>query len=151
MGEINTHPDLIYIGHVAVLYLPTAKLDDPRYGALNQTARGLLHQFIIDNYDAYTHQKSDIRGYWRKSKDGRIIHDANEMYEVSFHGEERVPLFIDFLAALCYLMEEECLYLRMGYKSWLVSPRPSGSSVIRRMLNENSSSPTSTPPSPPTS
>ncbi len=129
------HPNLKYIGHVAVFYLPSNKLDNPRFGAMYQTPRTLLHRFIIDHYDAYTHQKSDIQGYWREHADGRIFHDSNEMFEVSFAGEERVVTFVDFLAAICYLMEEECVYLRMGEKSWLVLPKPSGSNVIRKMLS----------------
>jgi hypothetical protein len=145
------HPNLKYIGHVAVFYLPSKKLDDPRFGALYQTPRTLLHHFIIDNYDAYTHQKSDIQGHWREHAAGQIFHDVNEMFEVSFAGEQRIVTFVDFLAAICYLMEEECVYLRMGEKSYLIQPTPRVSNAIRKLLNVSYCSPTNTPDPPPTS
>jgi hypothetical protein len=138
MGDVQNHPNLTCIGQMAVFYIPSAKLDDVRYGAFYQTPRQLIHHFVIDNYDAYTHQQSDIQGFWRQGRGGRIVHDRNEMFEVSFLGAERVWEFVDFLATLCHLLEEECLYLTMGFKAWLVSPRPSGLPEMKGWLKPNS-------------
>lgn len=134
MSEISHHPQLKFLGHVAVFYMPSRKLDDPRYGIANRTPRELLHTFLMLQYDAYTHQKSNIQGFWREDKQGQVFKDENEMFEVSFQGKERVIPFIDFLASLCYLVEEECLYLTMGYQSWLVLPKPNGSSEMLKLL-----------------
>jgi hypothetical protein len=127
----------MYIGHVAVFYVPSAKLDDIRFGETNRTPRTLVHQFILSQYNAYTHQKSDIQGYWRETKDGLIFHDQNEMFEVSFQGVDRIPKFVDFLAALCYLLDEQCIYLRMGIKSWLVFPKPISTKATWQLLSES--------------
>ncbi len=112
------HPNLTYIGHVAVFYVPSVKLDRP---VGERTPRQMIHEYIMSHYGAYTHQKSNIQGYWSNRK--QVVKDENERFEVSFDGAEAVPPFIDFLASLCGLLKEECLYLTMGYKSYLISPK----------------------------
>lgn len=112
-------PNAEYIGQVAVFYIPSAKLDLPLDDG--RTARQILHDFCVANYNAYTHEISKIQGYW-VSKD-ILIRDEHERFEVSFRGREKVKEFVIFLSEVCALIEEDSIYLTMGYKSWLVVPK----------------------------
>lgn len=107
------HPALEYIGQTATFYVPEGKLG---------VVKDILHEFFITHYDAYTCEESDIKGYWRRDPDSPIFDDKNVKYVVSFEGKHRVGEFVDFLSLVCGLLEEECLYLTMGAKSWLVKP-----------------------------
>lgn len=113
-------PNAVYIGHVAVFYIPTKKLDVAVQDG--RTARQILHEFFVANYNAYTHEVSKIQGYWM-NKD-LLVRDEHERYEVSFSGREKVKEFVTFLSEVCSLIEEDSIYLTMGYKSWLVVPAP---------------------------
>lgn len=125
-------PNAVYIGHVAVFYVPIKKLDmvvegefpyraQVRDGSfVDLTVRSLLHNYFVQNFNAYTHEVSNIQGYWM-DKD-LLVRDEHERYEVSFTGREKVKEFVTFLSELCSLIKEDSIYLTMGYKSWLVVP-----------------------------
>lgn len=116
-------PNAVYIGQVAVFYIPKEKLD---FAVKNgQTARQLLHDFFVLHYNAYTHEVSNIQGYWFGR--GSLVRDEHERYEVSFDGAEKVKDFVGFLGEICGLIGEDSIYLTMGYKSWLVVPTVSNS------------------------
>lgn len=115
--------ELIYIGQVAVFYVPVQKLDDVEFGEDGQTPRAMFERFLMDNYNAYTLEISDTQGFWREHQKSHIFEDKNARYEVSFDGKERVASFVQFLSRMCSLMKEEAIYLTMGQKSWLVVPR----------------------------
>lgn len=111
-------PNTVYIGHVATFYIPAFKLDvNLRNG---QTARQIIHDFCVANYNAYTHEVSKIQGYWL-NKD-ILVKDDHERYEVAFKGNNKVKKFVQFLSNLCGMVKEDCIYLTIGYKSWLVVP-----------------------------
>jgi hypothetical protein len=114
--EPETHPCLEYVGHMATFYIPRQKLSN---------VERECHEFFLANYDAYTFEDSNIQGYWRPHPDSSIFEDENVKYVVSFQGDDRVFAFIDFLSQLCGRIGEECIYLTMGYKSWLVWPKGS--------------------------
>jgi len=119
--------DAIYLGHVAVFYIPVQKLDSVDHGKDGKTPRELFEQFLMTSFDAYTLETSAIEGYWRRHPEDPIFKDQNARYEVSFHGD--VKPFVQFLSEMCSLLEEQAIYLTMGYKSWLVLPK--GSDEIR--------------------
>jgi len=122
--EMTEHLDeLIYIGQVAVFYVPVQKLDVLEFGLDGQTPRMLFERFLMENYNAYTLEISDTQGFWREHQKSHIFEDKNARYEVSFDGKERVEGFVRFLSEMCSLMKEEAIYLTMGWKSWLVVPR----------------------------
>jgi hypothetical protein len=112
-------PNTVYIGQMAVFYVPTSKLDVVRD---NKTARQTLHDFFVEHYNAYTHEISKIQGFWKKQN--ILVRDEHERYEVSFEGMDRVLEFVDFLSDICKFIEEDSIYLTMGNKSWLVLPKP---------------------------
>lgn len=110
-------PQAQYIGQVAIFYIPIVKLD--MILADGNTARQILHDFCVENYNAYTHEVSKIQGYWVDKN--ILVRDYHERFEVSFKGE-KVNDFVSFLSNICGLINEDSIYLTMGYKSWLVVP-----------------------------
>lgn len=108
----------IFIGRMAVFYIPTLKLDIVLPDG--NTPRQMLHVFFVQNYNAYTHEISKIQGFWIKQD--ILVRDEHERYEVSFDGRDKVKEFVGFLSKICGLIDEDSIYLTMGNKSWLVSP-----------------------------
>lgn len=121
--------ELIYIGQMAVFYVPVQKLDEVDFGEDGLTPRAMFERFLMDNYNAYTLEISDTQGFWRKHQKSHIFEDKNARYEVSFDGKERVVPFVQFLSRMCSLMREEAIYLTMGQHSWLVVPRKENNEV----------------------
>jgi len=115
--------NLIYLGQMAVFYVPVQKLDSLDYGKEGNTPRQLFEHFLMENYNAYTLEISDTQGFWRQHKKSKIFNDRNARYEVSFDGEDRVKGFVSFLSDMCFLLQEQAIYVTMGQKSWLVLPR----------------------------
>lgn len=115
--------NLIYLGHVAVFYVPIQKLDSVECGKTGKTPRQLFEEFLMENYDAYTLEISDTQGFWRQHSRSQIFCDKNARYEVSFDGRDRIKGFIAFLSEMCALLGEQAIYVTMGQKSWLVTPR----------------------------
>jgi hypothetical protein len=115
--------ELVYIGQVAVFYVPTAKLDQQCFGKGGKTPRELFQEFLMEHYDAFTLELSNTQGFWRQNKQSKIFFDENARYEVSFDGENSVLDFVGFLSEMCSLLKEEAIYITMGYKSWLVLPK----------------------------
>ena len=67
-----------HVGPFLVFYLPVSKLD--------KKSRSLVHDFFVENYNAYTHEISEINGYWVFK--GELVEDKHERFEVSFKGIE---------------------------------------------------------------
>ncbi|CAE7860192.1 KCND2 [Symbiodinium microadriaticum] len=74
--------ELIYIGQVAVFYVPIQKLDEMEFGTDGQTPRMMFEQFLMDNYNAYTLEISDTQGFWREHQKSHIFEDKNARYEI---------------------------------------------------------------------
>jgi hypothetical protein len=106
------------LGTMTVFYVPSHKLDDPRFGP-GQTVRNTIHDFLMQHYRAYTHTPSTVKGYWMNEA-GVLYHDVMERYEVSFDTEAEFEAVVDFLARLCVRLEEESIYLTRGDRSYLV-------------------------------
>jgi len=110
---ILEQPNTSHIGEVAVFYVPSEKL--------TKTIRSKMHNFFVQNYDAYTHETSKIQGYW--TKNNKILKDKHERYEVSFSGEDNLKKFISFLSNICEDVKEDCIYLSVGNDSYLINPK----------------------------
>jgi hypothetical protein len=115
--------ELLYIGQVAIFYLPLEKLNSNENGVGGKTPKELIHHFLMENYNAYTMEASDTQGFWRQNKQSKIFQDVNARYEVSFLGKEKIPRFVEFLSEMCRMMGEEAVYLTMGKNSYLVLPK----------------------------
>lgn len=107
-----SRPNVEHVGKVAVFCLPADKLD--------VNVRKKIHDFLVTNYSAYTHESSDIEGYWAGK--GDLVRDAHERYEVSFNGDDNFKKFVDFLSEICGLIREDSIYLTVADESYLVMP-----------------------------
>jgi hypothetical protein len=113
--------ELVYLGHVAVFFVPVQKLDSSKLGKDGMTPREVFEDFLMDHYNAFTLEISNTKGLWREHKQAPIWRDENARYEVSFDGE--VAPLVKFLSKMCSRLQERSIYLTMGYKSWLVLPK----------------------------
>lgn len=113
--------ELVYLGHVAVFFVPVQKLDLPEFGMDGMTPREIFEDFLMGHYNAFTLEISNTQGLWREHKQAPIWRDENARYEVSFDGEPK--LLVQFLSEMCARLQEQSIYLTMGYKSWLVLPK----------------------------
>ena len=117
--------NFIYIGKMAAFYVPSNKLKKKEFGENGKTPKDMFHDFFMKHFNAYTHEKSGIEGFWRKEK-GAIVIDENERYEVSFlDNKDQLEKFIKFLSKMCNLLNENSIYVTIGDSSWLVKKEES--------------------------
>lgn len=121
-----------YIGRVCTFYIPASKLDNIEYSHAEMSPRQLLHEYFVENHNAYTHEVSNIRGYWMNHEE--LVFDQHERYEVSFRGKKKMEEFISFLSRFCFLIKEDCIYLTMGYRSWLVKANCFTNSIFTKKM-----------------
>lgn len=111
------------LGRPAVFYIPATKyFDEERdHTFRGKTVEMLVDEFLMGNYNGYS-VRGPIKGYWRASKKDPTCREDVMEIKVSFRGKERIPKLQKFLAGMCKLMREECLYLETGEDSWLIYP-----------------------------
>ncbi len=124
---------LYELGKVTVFYVPSHKLDDPRFfpqdpkveaasipkGVSAQTARSTIHEFLMLNFRAYTQTPTPVKGCWADPQ-GQQVHDVMERFEVSFEKENDFKRLIEFLVEMCDRLKEEAIYVTRGDRSFLV-------------------------------
>src|SRR5690554_6880352 len=89
------------LGKMTVFYIPSHKLDDPRfYNDGGKTCRSAIHEFLMQRYRAYTQTPTPVKGYW-VDPEGALVHDVMERFEVSFGSEEEFDALIAFLKRTC--------------------------------------------------
>lgn len=116
IGSENVQP----LGKVTVFYIPSHKLDDPRYFHGTQTARSALHEFLMHRYRAYTQSPTPVKGYWVDGS-SELVHDVMERFEVSFNNEAEFDRLIEFLIDICDRLVEDAIYVTRGEHSFLVN------------------------------
>lgn len=119
-------PHLLHLGTMTVFYVPSHKLDDPRFYHGTQTARSSIHEYLMHRYRAYTQTPTPVKGFWVDPMQ-ELVHDVMERFEVSFSNEQEFDRLIEFLVELCERLQEEAIYVTRGDESYLVTrePRPS--------------------------
>ena len=126
MKPSREFPDLCFMGTTVNFYLPARKLDSPLVAKGGQTAAKLMESFFIEQFGGFTHEVSNIRGYW-VGRQGETITDKHERYEVTIHGKSKAAELFRFLAGICALLEEDSIYLTYDGRTWLVKPAAKGS------------------------
>lgn len=116
---IKNQSQLRELGKVTVFYIPSHKLDDPRYFDGARTARTTIHSFLMQHFRAYTQSPTPVKGYWADHR-GELVHDVMERFEVSFESEAGFEHLISFLAELCEPLDEDAIYVTRGERSFLV-------------------------------
>ncbi|HIK93258.1 MAG TPA: hypothetical protein EYG03_14950 [Planctomycetes bacterium] len=112
-------PHVRELGKVTVFYIPSHKLDDPRYFDGTQTARTAIHEFLMHRYRAYTQSPTPVKGYWA-DRHGQLVHDVMERFEVSFGSESEFDRLLEFLIEQCDRLNEDAIYVTRGERSFLV-------------------------------
>jgi hypothetical protein len=113
-------PHLLSLGTMTVFYIPSHKLDDPRFYHGTQTARSSIHEYLMHRYRAYTQTPTPVKGFWvDPSQD--LVHDVMERFEVSFGKEQEFDRLIEFLVELCERLREEAIYVTRGDQIFLVT------------------------------
>lgn len=107
------------LGKVTVFYVPSHKLDDPRYFDGAKTARMMTHDFLMERYQAYTQSPTPVKGYWTDQNEN-MVHDVMERFEVSFANESEFDRLIEFLIRTCEQLDEDAIYVTRGERSFLV-------------------------------
>ncbi|MDP3962947.1 MAG: hypothetical protein Q8Q39_00425 [bacterium] len=115
-GEEYTIEDL---GRPAIFLLPSHKLRSEISG---KSIEEDLHQFLSENFGAFTTTAVPYFGFWRGSGT-RVVYDESRLYEVSFAGKDRIPLLLDKLARVARVIGEECIYFKAGQYACLVYPK----------------------------
>lgn len=125
---------LTSLGKMTAFYIPAHKLDAP---VADQTAtpRATIHQFLIENFRAYTHSPSLVKGFWL-DEGGRMSHDVLERFEVSFGAEAEFERLVSFLRHICGDLGEEAVYLTRGEESFLVHKAQTGTPYAARSRAE---------------
>lgn len=121
----TSQPGLHELGKVTVFYIPSHKLDDPRYFHGTHTARSAIHEFLMHRYRAYTQSPTPVKGYWVDDQSA-LVHDVMERFEVSFGSEMEFDRLIEFLVDLCERLTEDAIYVTRGERSFLVHRGPAG-------------------------
>lgn len=117
---MSDSPHLHALGKMTIFYVPSHKLDDPRFFHGAQTARSSIHEYLMHRYRAYTQTPTPVKGFW-VDQSGVLVHDVMERFEVSFGVEEGFDCLIDFLVNLCDRLQEEAIYVTRGDRSFLVT------------------------------
>jgi hypothetical protein len=129
----KSKPHLYELGKMTVFYVPSHKLDDPRFfpqdpkveataipqGVSAQTARSTIHEFLMRSFRAYTQTPTPVKGCWVDPQ-GQQVHDVMERFEVSFEKEGDFHHLIEFLVEMCDRLKEEAIYVTRGDRSFLV-------------------------------
>ena len=113
-------PHSLAVGTMTVFYIPSHKLDHPRFYQSTQSPRTAIHEFLMHHYRAYTHSPTPMKGYWIDPS-AQIAHDVMERFEVSFNTEQEFDRLIGFLVELCRRIGEEAIYVTRGNRSYLVT------------------------------
>jgi hypothetical protein len=98
-------------------------MDDVQFGRDGKTPTELFDDFFLKEFGGLTHEESKIQGQWISPDGSKVFTDLHERYEVTFSGKKKSRLFIDFLAEMCGLLQEDSIYMTMGDRSWLVKSR----------------------------
>ncbi len=121
MTDLSAH--LQILGKMTVFYIPSHKLDDPRFFQGTQTARSSIHEYLMNRYRAYTQTPTPVKGFWI-GQSGDVVHDVMERFEVSFNVEDEFDRLISFLVDLCQRLDEDAIYVTRGDRSYLVQRHP---------------------------
>ena len=112
--------EIMDLGRPAVFLVPSTKLKCPMG---KKTVEVALHEFLMDNFGAFTTTVVPYYGFWRADGE-RVDHDECRRYEVSFVGKHRIADLMRFIAQVASATNEICIYFKAGQYTCLIYPRP---------------------------
>jgi hypothetical protein len=106
------------LGRVMPFLIPSCKLKRPFAGS---TIEETLHRFIKKHVGALTYLSVPYSGEWSGQHE-ESVYDESRPYFVAFLGKERIPILLEFLAAIAKEIKEECIFVGAGQYSGTVAP-----------------------------
>ena len=104
------------LGRMAVFCIPAWKWSHPyKIDEKMHVIGDYVGAFLSENYNGYI-VRGPFMGRWNS-----VSEDVIEV-KASFLGKDRIPKLHKFLAKLCTIMGEECIYLETGEDAFLVYP-----------------------------
>ena len=110
------------LGKRATFLIPSIKVYNSKYSRSGGGIAKKIHDFLLYTFGGYTSSSGNKYGYFHSVNDE---YDELREYRVAFKEDEQgtlIPKLKAFLAALCYDIEEECLYLELGEDAFLIYP-----------------------------
>lgn len=111
---------VVSLGRPAHIYIPVSKWT-AYIAVYNAQVGRIIEDFCTQKYGGYT-LGGPLIGSWKKDKDTPAIEEKVVEVKVAFLGKERIPELQEFLAKMCAVIGEQCLYLETGEDSWLIYP-----------------------------
>lgn len=112
---------VVTLGQQVRFNIPSAKWTSEDFTFRSKTVEVLVHEFLIGNFNGYT-VNGPVKGYWRSFKGSPLVHELVYEVKASFKGKEKLPKLQKFLAGMCTLMQEECLYVEYNQEAVLIYP-----------------------------
>lgn len=106
------------LGRWMPFLIPSCKLKRPFAGS---TIEETLHRFIKKHVGALTYLPTPFSGEW-SSQHKESVYDESRLYFTAFLGKERIPILLEFLAAIAKEIEEECIFVGAGQYFTQVAP-----------------------------
>jgi hypothetical protein len=110
------------LGQHALFLIPSVKVYGPKYSWDGRRIAKVVHEFLLANFNGYTVASGNIYGYFQSTE---LAYDELREFRVAFLEDEegtKVPRLQQFLADLCRVIGEECIYLQAGKKAMLIYP-----------------------------
>lgn len=109
---IESDPEIKSLGHTAIFYLPSLKLD--RYSEQ-------LDAELIREYQGFTKINQSIEGHYQMGS--LIVKDDHVRYEVAFIGDKKMFKFLNLLKKVCRDIQEQSIYVTIGECAYLIQPQ----------------------------
>lgn len=98
--------------------IPSCKL---KKTVREKTIEEIVRTFVKKHVGAITHCSVSYSGEY-KGRRRKSAYDESRPYFVSFLSKERIPIFLEFLAAIAKEIGEECIYVGAGQHRATVGP-----------------------------
>ena len=99
-----------HAGKVVFFLIPSQKL--------TPILKEKIHNFLVENYRAYTHESGVTTGYWGEGV--KNTKDNHDKYLISIRDSGYDQELVAFLSDLCEETDENCLFLIIGNEAYLV-------------------------------
>ncbi|MBI5654121.1 hypothetical protein HZC53_00485 [Candidatus Uhrbacteria bacterium] len=111
--------EVIDLGRPAAFLIPGAKLKVALPSGT--TVEEHLKDILLKEFGAFSVTELPYVGLWR-NHERDLICDRSMRYEVSFVGQDRIPLLMGMLARIAAVVGEECIYFTAGEDACLIKP-----------------------------
>lgn len=108
------------LGKRALFLVPSQKVFKTKDPATGRRVVKTIHDFLVQNFGGFTMASGNINGYFEDNE-----YDEHREYRAAFADDEqgtKLRMLQEFLARICLLLGEVCIYLEYGERAMLVYP-----------------------------